>query len=317
MFAKFTRRTAILAVLSFAAACAPSQHRPLDAAKREAASSSQVIAVIPQPEINAEIVVADSSGAVAQYGLLGALIGSAIDAGVNSSRAEDAEKSVAPLRDVLLGYDFDTQLKQELERALPAVQWLSPQGVSVSKDAKNEARSAELSKTGAANVMYFIASYSVSPDFSTLNVKADVTLLPKQKPYSELSEGEKKKRRQQNGPLDLRNALYHNLLEVNGPLVPKGAGIAENQPRWADGALIKRALQFQAAELARLVTLDLPYVAPAKDAKPTGELYGEGPGRVVEKTGPVTVVRMPDGSLKSIVTLAELPTAQASANAAP
>src|SRR5688572_7316143 len=158
--------TGALLCASLAAGCAQSPHRPL-AAERSAIKSTEVVESVRQPELYAQINVSNVSAALG-----GGLIGALIDSSVNSSRASDAEGTVRPLRDALLGFDFDDTLKQDLARELASVQWLAASGVRVNKDVSNKAIDGILAKSEAGAVLFVTADYNLSADFSKLHVSA-------------------------------------------------------------------------------------------------------------------------------------------------
>jgi hypothetical protein len=305
MFSSVLGRALTLGALLLATACAPSLHRPLDAAQRESLRSTDVVVRIPQKEIDAQIVVANSSAATAQYGLLGALISSAVDAGVNASRASDAEAAVRPLRDALLGFDFDAAFRQDLERQLASVPWLAAQGTTVSKQGDVDHQRAVIVSSKAVNVLLVDTAYEMTPDFSALRVGAYVSLMPS----APAPDGESRSQRQQR-LLDATNpakALYFDTITVEAALEAKGTPEA-NRARWAadGGEALKRALPFEAAELARLVAVDLQSAAPAAPQQAEQTLEADEARKVV---------RAVDGTLKSTVSLAHL-LAQAPAPAA-
>lgn len=301
MFSMLTRAALAAAVLS-TTACAPGMlNRPLDTAKRETVGKADVVGVVPQADLYAAIVVADSSAATAQYGLLGALIGSAIDGGVNASRSKDAEAAVRPLRDGLLGYTFEAQLAQELDRELGGLTWLGANPMTLSKKGEIGAKNAVVYASKAATVLLVHADYHMSPDFSKLIVTADTTLAPVP-PAEERSS----KKRAKSGPAEKSKALYYNTLTVEATLPATGT-LEQNREKWAAGGLLLRSLQAQTAELARLVALDLQAAAPAAPLKADEALAG-GKGS--------TTVRRTNGTITSMVALDQLPSQPVASGAA-
>lgn len=77
-----------------------------------------VYSLIPQDELEAVYPVQNSSAATAQFGLIGALVGAAIDTSVNKSNAEVAEDNLAFIRNELLSLDFDQLFEEELIKKL-------------------------------------------------------------------------------------------------------------------------------------------------------------------------------------------------------
>jgi hypothetical protein len=300
MFSMLVRAAVTAAVLS-TTACAPGMlNRPLDTAKRETVSKADVVGVVPQADLYAAIVVADSSAATAQYGLLGALIGSAIDGGVNASRSKDAEAAVRPLRDGLLGYTFEAQLAQELDRELAGLTWLGANPMTLSKKGEIGAKNAVVYASKAATVLLVHADYHMSPDFSKLIVTADATLA--QVPTPEERSSKKRKA----GPAEKSKALYYNTLTVEATLPATGT-LEQNREKWAAEGLLLRSLKAQTAELARLVALDLGATAPAAPLKADEAIAG-GKG--------TTTLRKTNGTVTSLLALDQLPSEPVASGAA-
>lgn len=300
MFSMLVRAALAAAVLS-TTACAPGMlNRPLDTTKRETVGKADVVGVVPQADLYAAIVVADSSAATAQYGLLGALIGSAIDGGVNASRSKDAEAAVRPLRDGLLGYTFEAQLAQELDRELAGLTWLGANPMTLSKKGEIGAKNAVVYASKAATVLLVHADYHMSPDFSKLIVTADATLA--QVPTPE----ERSSKKRKTGPAEKSKALYYNTLTVEATLPATGT-LEQNREKWAAEGLLLRSLKAQTAELARLVALDLGATAPAAPLKADEAIAG-GKG--------TTTVRKTNGTLTSMVALDQLPSEPVASGAA-
>ncbi|MDH5620156.1 MAG: hypothetical protein OEZ11_16205 [Gammaproteobacteria bacterium] len=65
-----------------------------------------VVPVLAKEELDVQIVVADSSAATAQYGLIGALVGAVIDSAVNKRNAVVAERRAEVIRELTGEYDI-------------------------------------------------------------------------------------------------------------------------------------------------------------------------------------------------------------------
>lgn len=300
-----TRPLALLPIVLLAA-CAQSPHRAYDVAGRSAVRATDVVASVPQTELNAQIIVSNAGGAAgAQFGLIGALVGAAVDAGVNSSRANTAEGEVRPLRDKLLGFDFDAQLKGDLDRELAALAWLKAGNVAMGKAPLDlSARQKAVRETRADGVLVLQSAYELTPDFATLRTTTSVSLLspPAPAPAKKETRDERNKRMDSDGTQD--KAKYYNVIVVEAPLGARGGAIADNRALWAEGDVLKRTLQAQAAETARLVALDLQYEAPAgKEAAPVAPV----------STAFASPTRAKDGTLTSTITISALPQAQVAA----
>jgi hypothetical protein len=302
MLSTLTRAALVAAALS-TTACAPGVlNRPLDTAKRETVSKADVVAVVPQADLYADIVVANSGAATAQYGLLGALIGGVVDGSINTSRSKDAEAAVRPLRDGLLGYSFETQLSQELDRELGGLTWLGANPMTLSKKGEVGAKNAVVYASKATTLLMVHADYHMSPDFSKLIVTAEASLLPVPKADGQNA----KKPRSQTGPADKSKALYYNTLNVEATLAATGT-LEQNREKWAANNLLLRSLKAQTTELARLVAMDLAAAAPAAPLKADEAIAG-GKG--------TTTVRRTNGTITSMVALDQLPAEPMTAGAA-
>lgn len=66
----------------------------------------EIVPVVAKEELDVQIVVADSSAATAQYGLIGALVGAVIDSAVNKRNAIVAERRAEVIRTLTGEYDI-------------------------------------------------------------------------------------------------------------------------------------------------------------------------------------------------------------------
>ena len=77
-----------------------------------------VISIVNQQELDALFPVQNSGAVSVQFGLIGALIGSAIDASANSTSAEKATNNLSPIRNKLINYNFDDVLQSSIKNKL-------------------------------------------------------------------------------------------------------------------------------------------------------------------------------------------------------
>lgn len=77
-----------------------------------------VISIVNQQELDAVFPIQNSAGVSMQFGLIGALVGSAIDASANSNSAEKATNNLAPIRNKLINYNFDDVLQSNIKQSL-------------------------------------------------------------------------------------------------------------------------------------------------------------------------------------------------------
>lgn len=68
--------------------------------------SIHVVPVVAKEEMDVQIVVADSSAATGQFGLIGGLVGAIIDSAMNKRAAIEAERRAEILRDLTVEYDL-------------------------------------------------------------------------------------------------------------------------------------------------------------------------------------------------------------------
>lgn len=126
-----------------------------------------------QPNINISNVTAAAGG-----GLLFALI----DAGVNNARAKEAEKAIVPLREALVGYDFDPLAQHASGTTLQALEWFDPKQVKLSKEGTIDSVFAALDAAGTSQLMVLRYSYGTDPDFSAVIVDLDAYIANKAAP---------------------------------------------------------------------------------------------------------------------------------------
>ena len=321
-----TSRSAALASFLLLAACAQAPTRPLAPEARNAFKSTDVVGIVEQKELNAEIIVQNSAPATAQFGLIGALVGGAIDAGINVSRMNTAETAIAPLRDSLKGYDFDAKLLQALSQSLAPVGWLGAQPGKVVKGAKGVEMDGMLRGSTAGGVLFVATAYQLSPDFSQLNVYAKVSLFPH--PAGEPAK-RRKGRAEQTYAIDsdLANASYYNNFTVQTPLDAKGATPELTVAAWTgdQGAPMRRALDASLRKLAWLVAADLEYAPPPAGTAVGGDPYFDNVanaqawnkrqevGHITSSSDEGKVIRMNDGTVKYVAVLPKAPVLPAAA----
>ena len=132
-----------------------------------------------QPNINISNVTAAAGG-----GLLFALI----DAGVNNARAKEAEKKIVPLREALVGYDFDPLAQHASTTTLTALGWFDPKQVKLSKEETGDSLLAALDAAGTSQLMVLRYSYETNADFSGVVVSLDASIINKAVPAGKKSD---------------------------------------------------------------------------------------------------------------------------------
>ena len=144
---------------------------------RTVAGGRDVYIMIPQAEIKPNINISNITAA-AGGGLLFALI----DAGVNNSRAKDAEKTVVPLREALVGFEFDPRAQLESVNTLSGLGWFEPKETKISKDDSGKSMLTAIDQAGTQQIMFLRYSYETNADFSGLVVSLGASLANKQAP---------------------------------------------------------------------------------------------------------------------------------------
>ncbi len=134
-----------------------------------------VYSLIPQDELDALYPVSDSSAATMQFGLVGALVGAAIDTSINKSNAEVAEENLAGIRNELIGLEFDKLFAEEIGKKLH--NQVNIGKVQTIKSVK------ELKKTLSPGETYLLLDtyYKMDIDFRTPFIVTSVTLNEKGK----------------------------------------------------------------------------------------------------------------------------------------
>jgi hypothetical protein len=159
-------KLATIAVVIGLTACATTEVKPYRSAPQVLVNKTQgtVNLNIPQQEIEAIVPIVDSSAAVAQYGLVGLMVGGAIDASTNSSNVALYQKLMAPIQDKLLGFNFDGQADKMVKAATVNTPWFEAKNYNTTKKALAEFAEPTVNVT---------LGYRLSTDLTTLIVIAE------------------------------------------------------------------------------------------------------------------------------------------------
>lgn len=134
------------------------------------------IVALRQQELRTTINAQRSDAIAGQFGLIGSLIGSAIDASVNSKRAKAAEASAGHLRDALLDYAPAAQMTAALVQNskksdnVPRASFVVRQ-VGAPDDPRKWIEAA-----GTDKVLLIDYDYALTPTYDGVIVSAQVTL---------------------------------------------------------------------------------------------------------------------------------------------
>ena len=133
--------------------------------------------VIGQAEIKANINALNTTAAAG-----GGLLFAMIDAGVNNARAKDAETFVVPLREALVGYEFDPRVEMASAMSLSGLDWFGAKQTQLSKDESGDATLAALDAAATPQLMVLRYTYETTADFSAILVHLNTQLVKKEIP---------------------------------------------------------------------------------------------------------------------------------------
>lgn len=222
-------------------------HEYLPNAAHDKLSSTEVVLPIKQGEIY--VFVPDSQIAAAGGG---GLLLALIDAGVNSVRTSKAEAAIKPLRDVLVDFDFDSALRDDIRTSLSAVSWVHVTGARVVRDASITGTDAALAQSSAATVLFANTDYQLSNDADVLTVTLSAQLFPKEQALAALHQSSKS-----GAKTAIGNSIYRDnfVFKMNAPpAADRDHYIAE----WSvnKGAPMRAALKLAATKLSGLLAVD-------------------------------------------------------------
>lgn len=218
-------------------------------------NSVDVYIAVPQVEINADV---DPSGLANAGG--GGLLLALIDVAVENSRANTAEKLIAPIKDALVEFDFNQALKAAVAKELEGVDWLNVDDI-VLVNAPTQDIERSYNTADAEAILYVNAGYSVTADFKSLRAWAYNTMLPKAdklKPFGEKPDS----RVARSTPWHLDNNLYRDNVGVSINVVS-----GKNK----DESALKMSQDPKQLRESMLVTIDELAKAIARSLKKNGQ----------------------------------------------
>lgn len=168
MFKRFLLSVALVAT-SFAASAAKPQALPMPLGEQY-----PVELVLHQQELAVD--VQSTAGIGMQFGLIGALISSAVD----NANAKKAEARVAPLRDALIAYRFNERFEAELRSKL-ASEGISPDPKLMVMPSVWDAPSAQGGSDVPASAMVIIPRYAMDFDFGRMYVQMIVQIVDRER----------------------------------------------------------------------------------------------------------------------------------------
>lgn len=233
-----------------------------------------------------QVDVPDSSAATAQFGLIGALIGSAID----NSAAKKAEAKMAPLRDKLIGISFQQELENILRERLPGSGLATTPQMHFLTGAE-QIQEAESIKQRPLRAMIVTPRYAFNTGMTNMYVRLSFSLVER----TAKSSGKFK-----TASLFSRNYTYGFALDNPGK--PE-----ENQARWLampDAQLVD-ALKKALGQSVDMVVYDFSEPGRAEWNLPPvkGERHGLlsiQPGRKIKQENGITWVRTGKGAFQAL-----------------
>jgi hypothetical protein len=251
------------------------EHVPLSAQARGALASTEVVLPVVQSEIYIDVPASNISQA-AGGGLLPALL----DAGIDSVRASNAAKAVAPLRNAVLDFSFDDTLSDAFGKALVTPDGLQVSETQVVKDGAQSNLDGLLAKAKPGDVLIVTTNYHLANDGGSLWIEAHAALY---------GVGQTPAGGSANHPSAPANALYRNTIWFTTTVHGATTNRTENVALWSanHGELLRADLKEGAAKVAQLIANDLknPDTAAAGVDVVVGRLEHKPDGTEVFRAG--------------------------------
>jgi len=284
-----------IAVVAFMfGGCAVQTHLPMTKDAQSKIQSTDVVIGLSQEEIYAEIERSNTSAAVGG-GLLFALIDSAIE----SSRSEDAEALVTPIKNSLIDYNFPSEFETALSTELQRLTWLNNTKYQTRKPYSPNDVDSIVQAASADVLLVFNTSYRFSPGFKSLKVSTAVTGYAKSNELQTIAK--------QSNPDSEKPVLYMNSFMYSQPIVGEYTNSEDAVKTWSDNnsERVRAALTEGVTELAKMVATDLE-IARAQ-YKDKSLQVGEGTqvtmdgatGTLVSEDDKRVILRLANGSMYS------------------
>lgn len=281
MFANSSRLCGALLIALLMTGCATSAYQPLTPEAKQQIRSTDTVIGVAQQEITAQI---NQSNVAAATG--GGLLFALIDAGINSSRSSTAEDTVRPLRDALVTYNFDNNLRSRMDDHLGTISGMGVGNVKLTKEVTDNNYNALYQASNKDAVLFTSVNYSMTVDFSTLAINANALLFPKSaglKALANLSDADLHN-------LPVKNSIYRNTINFTCKLPSPSKDLETNRNMWVanNAGLLVGALNLGTDEIANAISLDIPQAAAQSD----GALQASGPGdvqRLRQKAGTILI----------------------------
>ncbi len=276
-----------LAATLYACSSIPA-HQSLDASAHANITATDVIAPISESEIYV-FVPNSNAGAVSGGGLLGVLI----DVTIDNIRTGKAEKAVKPLRDSLVGFDFDAATRGALNAHLAQVTWMHAGNARVLKEVTNDRLDAALTESTASATLFTIVDYHLSNDSDDLLVTVHAFMFPNSDALKALVN----KPSSSKVKSALANAIYRNVIVYETRLDDATSDRDHNIALWSarNGAAAREALTEGLDKVSGILASDISGGQPAINAT---EIWLDGQkGTLIASDPGGSLIRRDDGTL--------------------
>lgn len=201
------RKIISVIVFTLLAGCASKGYKiSIDKEFLESKSSVNLGTFMAQKEIDARMPISTTGSAVGmQFGLIGAIIGSAIDSSNNKDNLTNKETQVASLRDALLDFDITNTYHLKTTKLIKTLDWLNIDKVTNISD---------FTKIKFEEDQYFLkldSSYTLTKQFDSLEFYTNATLFKIEKTSSSKISKNKK---------HTETVLFRNLYKYISPESP-------------------------------------------------------------------------------------------------
>jgi hypothetical protein len=272
-------RIAVCALIALVSGCAtlPKNHF-LAPDGRTVAGGREVQVSVAQGEIKTNI---NKSHVAAAMG--GGLLGALIDVGVEQHRATVAETEVAPLRNALIGFDYDTEVRSQTKETLTSLDWFGAQTFGFAKEVSPASRRNEVLQANTNQIAFVDYDYGVSVAFDAIELHSRISLANTHDP--ETLKG--KTARASELPYQQRH-------KVIVPLQGASTDMDANVQRWSanNGALAKQALEASLQHIQVMMKQGLNQSAEDAGKIPSNQKVTAGSytGTLIEKTDSATLL---------------------------